>query len=347
MASSLSSSLSQFISSHDSFENPFEDEATKSDSQSKIDMVMDEKEDDEPQIKETKKKKDKFEKVLSQGDALIDGNLIEDAIDDFDGYLDNYIMDDEDIDLKNSLLRQGRKYARDTKASGESSEISKAYSATEKMLNDLLKEIDSDKEAVQKDISNMRMMRTRNYKTLADLIESKSQFHNTSLSVIKELNAMKKNQFELQMKVDKSKKEDEQDDSTANKAIQRLFGMGRDAIIGGGYSDISGADLAGKDEDDDYSSAYNEDEIIHDKLFGDDEEENDGDKFLKYEGMGVHYILLYNDEGYREIIAEDSEGNIVPDYPMPSDPENLEFQIYESTNTASDNYSNHYELRKV
>lgn len=350
MKKSLSNSLSQFISNHDQFENPFEDDTEKDAAQSKIEAVIDKEEeskDESSDKKSKKKKKDKFEDVIEKGNSFINSYMQDDVIDDFEGYLDNYLMDDEDIDLKNNLIRQGRKYARDTKTTGETSEISKAYSATEKMLNDLLKEIDSDKEAVQKDITNMRMMRTRNYKTMADLIESKSQLHNTALSTIKEMNAMKKNQFELQMKVDKSKKEEEQDDSTANKAIQQLFGMGRDAILGSGYSDISGADTAGSYEED-YSSVYDEDAEIHKKIFGDeDAEESDGDKFLKYEGRGVHYILLYNDEGHREIIAEDKEGNIVPDYPMPTDPNNLDFNISESTNTATDNLSNQYEVRKI
>lgn len=343
MSKSLSNSLSQFISSHDSFDNPFEEEAEKPEVQkTSMEMII----DDEPNVaEEPKKKKDKFDNVINKGNEIVDKYMSDDVIDDFEGYLDNYLMDDEDIDLKNSLLRQGRKYARDTKVSGETSEITKAFSSTEKMLNDLLKEIDQDKEAVQKDITNMRMMRTRNYKTMADLIESKSQFHNTALSVIKELNSMKKNQFDLQMKVDKSKKEEEQDDTTANRAIQQLFGMGRDAILSGGYGDISGADSAGN-IDDDYSSVYNEDEIIQKKLF-DDTEEDDGDKFLKYEGRGVHYVLLYNDDGFRQIIAEDVDGNVIPDYPLPSDPENLHFTFYEATGSASDEFSNNYVLRKV
>ena len=354
MSKSLSDSLSKFMSS-EQLTVPSDDENTDELRIQSFEEFMEKDKENrdkrKSEKKKSKKKDESFEDMIKQGNAMIDDILDDYLVDDFDGYLDGYMLDDEDAELRQNLLRYGRKYTRDTKTSAESSEISKAYSETEKLLSDLLKEIESDKELVQKDITNMRMMRTRNYKTLADLIESKSQFHNTALSVIKEINSMKKNQFELQMKVDKSKKEDEADDSTANKAIQQLFGVGRGNLLGGGesggYASISGSEEAGTYSDDD-SYGYDEDEMIQKKYFSnDDYEETDGDKFLKYEGMGVHYILLYDDDNHKEIIAEDRDGNLVPDYPLPSNPDNLDFEISESTGTATDNLSNQYELRKM
>lgn len=356
MSKKLSSSLSQFLSSNtqNQFENPFNDEIPESSQQLSRALSNSEMESEDSYAKECVKKKkkkdknrDKFSDVLQKGNNLVSDMLNEDDyIDDFEGYLDGYFEDDEDTELRMNLIRHGRKYARENKVSGETSEIHKAYSENEKLLSDLLKEIEADKELVQKDISNMRMMRTRNYKTLSDLIESKANFHNTALSVIKEMNSMKKNQFELQMKVDRTKKEEANDDSTANRAIQQLFSIGRSSILSSGgdgtYADISGAMEAGVED----TRYYEDDEAIQRKLF-DEYEESDGDKFLKYEGMGVHYVLLYNDDGYREIIAEDKDGNEIPDYPLPSDPDNLDFSISESTNTATDNLSNQYILRKL
>ena len=346
----LSNSLSEFMMNTESsqFDDPYNDNIEE-DSGFTINTVI-ERSKELKQEKKKSKKVDKYSEIIKKGDDLLNQYLDDDIIDDFDGYLGNFLLDDEDTELKNNLIRYGRKYARDNKVSEGSSEISKAYSESEKLLSELLKEINGDKEQVQKDISNMRMMRTRNYKTLSDLIESKATFHNTALSVIKEMNAMKKNQFELQMKVDKSKKEEEQDDSTANKAIQSLFSIGRDNIMvgGSGYADISGSSDAGVETVSSYSDSINEDEIIQKTYFNnDDVEESDGDKFLKYEGMGAHYILLYDDTGYREIIVEDNEGNIIPDYPLPGDPNELDFEISESTGTATDNLANQYEIRKA
>ena len=347
---SLSNSLSKFISANGSsqFDNPFDDNTGDIQSSKKSQMKVKIAEDIPSEYSQKKKKKDKFSRIMERGNAMVDAYLDEDLVEDFDGYLGNFLMDDEDIDLKRNLLRQGRKYARDNRISGEASEINKAYSESEKLLSELLKEIDTDKELVQQDITNMRMMRTRNYKTLSDLIESKAQFHNTALSVIKEMNSMKKNQIELQMKVDKVAKEENNDDSSANMAIQKLFSVGRDNLLGGGYADISGANEAGL-ESDDYSSYVSEDDVIQQKYSSnDDYEESDGDKFLKYEGMGVHYILLYDENSnYKEIIAEDKNGNIVPDYPMPGTPDDLSFDFSPSTGTATDNLANQYELRKM
>lgn len=349
---SLSNSLSKFISSNKSsqFDNPFDDTTdTESVSIKKSQMQSKILDDEYAEHQPKKKKKDKFSRTMERGNAMIDAYLDEDLVEDFDGYLGNFLLEDEDIDLKRNLLRQGRKYARDNKISGEASEINKAYSESEKLLSELLKEIDSDKELVQQDITNMRMMRTRNYKTLSDLIESKAQFHNTALSVIKEMNSMKKNQIELQMKIDKTAKEENNDESSANMAIQKLFSVGRDNLLSGGYADISGSSEAGIDSDDDYSSSINEDDAIQQRYFNNDEyEESDGDKFLKYEGMGVHYILLYDENSdYKEIIAEDKNGNIVPDYPLPGQPNELSFDFSVSTGTATDNLANQYELRKM
>lgn len=356
MGKSLSDSLSKFILTDNKINVPTDDDNSSEIQVRQFEEFMDrdkEKREERKTSKKKKKKGDSFDDIIERGNELINDIMDEnELVDDFDGYLDDYMLDDEDAELRQNLLSYGRKYARDTKSTAESSEISKAYSETEKLLSGLLKEIESDKDLVQKDITNMRMMRTRNYKTLADLIESKSQFHNTALSVIKEMNAMKKNQFELQMKVDKSKKEDEADDSAASKAIQQLFGVGRGNLLGtgdsGGYASISGSEEAGTYDDND-NYGYDEDEMIHKKYFSnsDDNIESDGDKFLKYEGMGVHYILLYDDNNYKEIIAEDRDGNIIPDYPLPSNPDNLDFEISESTGTATDNLSNQYELRHI
>ena len=164
------------------------------------------------------------------------------------------------------------------------------------------------------------------------MMEQRTTLHNTTLGIVKELNAMKKNQIELQMKVDKNKQEEDGDDTAANRAIQSLFGMGRDALIGS-YSDVSGADAAGSYSDDDYDP---DDSDIQERYFSDEEYqvETDGDKFIKYEGMGVHYILEYDDDGPVQIVAEDMDGNVVPDYPIP-DLGDLSFNISENTGTAT------------
>ena len=352
MSKSLSQSLSQFMAStqESSFDDPFQEEVEESSLKKPLGIkaVLDQSKETKDVKKSRPRKKDKASRILDQGNQMIEDMIDDDLVSDFDGYIERYMLDDEDIELKRSLVKYGRKYARDTKTTGESSEVNKAYAQSEEVLSKLLEEVDTDRELVQKDITGLRVARSRNYKALSELIGAKATFHKTALDIVKELNSMKKSQFDIQMKIDKNKKEDQADDTASNRAIQQLFGMGRDSIMSslGGYGGVSGSNEAGIEED---SYDYDEDEMIQKKYFSDteDEVESDGDKFLKYEGMGVHYILLYNDDGVQGIIAEDKDGNVVPDYPTPTNPKDLDFTISESTGTATDNLTNQYELRKV
>lgn len=351
MGKKLSDSLSQFISSgDDGFRNPFDNNDSTPEDDFDVDDFLEERKEIRKQKKEKKKEKKKrrgtIEDLYERTKSLSDELGSDDMVEDFDGYIREYALDDEDEELRRSLIKQGRKYARDTKISGESSEIQKAYAQSEEILESLLKEVSEDKDAIQKDITQMRVNRSRNYKTFSEMMEQRTTLHNTTLGIVKELNAMKKNQIELQMKVDKNKQEEDGDDTSANRAIQSLFGVGRDALIGS-YSDVSGADEAGTYSNDGYGSD-DEDAYIQEKYFSDEEYqiETDGDKFIKYEGMGVHYILEYDDNGPVQIVAEDIDGNVVPDYPIP-DLDDLQFNISENTGTATDNLSQKYDLRKI
>jgi len=303
--------------------------------------------DDEEIITKKKKKKDKFQSLMEESNRFIEDNS-SGLVDEFDNYLDSKFVDDEDSDLKNSLIGLGRKYARENKSTPESSEVSKAFSKNEKALDDLYSEIQKDKTDLQKDITSMRAMRTRNFKALSDLVTTKSALHGTALSTIKEMDSIKKAQFDIKLK---SKKPEDIGNGSgdASKAIQSIFGIGRENLLGsvGGYESASGAINDG-DEIPVGSSLEDSDEVIQAKYFKDENDhESDGDKFLKYEGLGVQYILLIDENDNKQIIAEDSEGNIVPDYPMPTDPDQLNFEISESTATAEDDLHRKYKVRHI
>lgn len=349
----LGGALSYFANQQNgSFSDPFSqspDEPMISSSQ--IKSIIDDVDSRRYEEKKKKKKHGKVDKILQKGSSLIDRFASEEVIDEFDDFIANYMFEDEDVTLKNNLISLGRKYARDTKVSGETSEITKAYSSSEKILNNILLEIEKDKEDVQKDITSMRLSRSKNYKALTELSEVKAQYHNIALNVVKELNSMKKAQFELQLKNDKNKaSESDNTEMASNRAIQNLFGLGRGTMINaiGGYTSVSGAiddDTASARMSDDYS--VDEDELIQRKYFSEDVEESDGDKFLKYENRGVEYVLLIDENGHKDVIAEDKDGNIVPDYPMPTDIDSLTFSISEITQTATDNYNRSYKLRRL
>ena len=276
-----------------------------------------------------------------------------DMIDEFESFLDdNSMFDSEESDeLRNGLISMGRKYARDTGISSDNSEIAKAFSSSEKRLNDLLTEISRDKLNIQKDIDQLRSMtRGKNFKALSDLNSAKTSFHTTQLQAIKELNAIKKAEFDMRMKERAAKMASGGDASSdiSTTTIRSLFGAGRNDIVNaaGGYSKVSGA--IGNTIGEIYNTDMTDDEI-EDKYFADEkEEETDGDKFLEYEGRGVEYTLLVDDDNSPiEVVAKDRDGNVIPDYPMPSNVDQLQFNINMTTQSAEDELHRKYRVEKV
>lgn len=277
-----------------------------------------------------------------------------DMIDDFESFLeDDSIFDSEESEeLRNGLVSMGRKYARDTGVTAEQSEITKTFSASEKRLKDLYDEIARDKINIQKDIDQLRgMQRGKNYKALSDLNSSKTSYHSTQLQAIKEMNAIKKTEFEMRMKERAAKMASSTGggDDISTNTIRSLFGAGRNDIINaaGGYSKVSGATgntISQSFVDDDMS-----DEEIEEKYFSDEPEEySDGDKFLEYEGKGVEYTLLVDDDNSPiEVVAKDRDGNVIPDYPMPTNVDQLQFSVNMTTQSAEDELHRKYHVERV
>lgn len=275
-----------------------------------------------------------------------------DMINDFENFLedDNMFSTEESEELRNGLISMGRKYARDTGVTADQSEITKTFSGSEKKLKDLYDELSRDKMNIQKDIDQLRgMTRGKNYKALSDLNSAKTSFHSTQLQAIKEMNAIKKTEFEMKMKERAAKMATSTSggNDISTNTIRSLFGAGRNDIINatGGYSKVSGAS-GSTIIDDNYSMT---DEEIEEKYFSDEETEiTDGDKFLEYEGQGVEYTLLVDeDDSPIEVVAKDRDGNVIPDYPMPSNVDQLQFHINMTTQSAEDELHRKYNVERV
>lgn len=285
-----------------------------------------------------KRKKAFIDDLVDEYDAL-DRFVSDDMIDAFDGYLDD--LDEDDEELRDSIISLGRKYHRETSSNAQNSEITKAFTAREKRLLGLYNEISDDKASIQKDIDQMRLARTRNFKALSDMIAAKNQMHSAQVTIEKELNSMTKTQFDLKAKEAAAKKDEAGENGSINSnAIKSLFGLGRGNMVSamGGYSNISGASDY---EDDDTPEKHGITDEVND-------DENVDERFLAYEGMGVEYILLLDEENkMQDIIAEDQNGNLVPDYPMPTDYQSLNFNINQKLMSATDDYHRTYKIRYV
>lgn len=300
--------------------------------------------------KNKKKKKSSLDSFDGMEDYFSDVGLSDEELSDtFDGIIDILSdEDDEDTELRTSLLSMGRKYARETQSS-ELSEVQKAFSGNDKKINRLLTEVRADKDRLTKYIQSLSP-RASGPKSIAELQDTLNGIHAAELNIIKESNNMIKSEIELQIKAKASKKDEQGTNELSGNMISSLFGMDRKNVMGniGGYAGISGA-IDKKDNDEDEEELSNTEEVYEEVSTDDeDEEENsDGDKFLKYRDRGVEYILEIDGNGNKNIYAEDKDGNIIDDYPMPSNQEELSFEIDDKDNTAQDDYFRKYKIRRV
>ena len=300
-----------------------------------------------------KTKKSTIDKLMSDIDN-VDKNrsdIIDD--DDFDSFLESLSddPDDEDTEFRNSIIDMGRKYARDT-LMGESSEIQKVFSANEKKLQNLIKEIREDKHRIS-ELMNKMSPRAASPKAMSELQDTKNTLHEAELSAIKESNSMKKSEVELSLKA-KAQKGNEQSNISSGNLIRDLFSVGRKDMIDGmgGYEGVSGSFDDTSEEYDGTSTTINDneesnecdDEVIQQKYFS---EKSTSNNFIKYKDSGAHYILEIDDDGNKRIYAEDRNGNVLDDYPLPTDTSQLSFEFDSKTNMATDDYYRTYEVRKI
>ena len=279
-------------------------------------------------------------KLLEQADLL--------RADQFDSFLDDDRLGvEEDEEMRNRLVSMGRKYARDSAASKESSEITKSFADSETKLRELFEEVTRDKANIERDIERMRVP-GRGGKVMSDMIAAKNSYHNTQLAIVRELNSIKKATFELRAKEQARKDAENAGSNDINtNTIQSIFSSSRTGMVSGigGYAGVSGAEDDSNESPLDSLDEENDDEIQRRYFSNQPSEETDGDKWLKYEDRGVEYVLIVDSDNVPQtIFAEDRDGNQIYDYPIP-DINNLTFDIDPIGKTASDNIHRNYKLR--
>lgn len=298
----------------------------------------------------TKRKKDtKFDDDLEGGlnlDELDDILASKDEDDDydsaFDDLIENAFIEDEDVTLRNSLIAMGRRHAiKSLEDDPDTSEISRAFVRQEQAVEDLISEINKDTVAINRDIEMMRSLRTKNYKSMADLISARVSFANVKLSAIKELNSIQKTKFELKAKMKKSDDESAEGGLGATQTIQKLFSIGRQNLVGAVDDDVLTTDTG----DDDYNAnaaitTIHEESALPPAV-------TDGDKFIAHEDEGVEYVLdIDSGTDDKQIYAVNKYGDVISDYPLPSNPDQLNFQINELAGEATDQLQRRYRLRR-
>jgi hypothetical protein len=182
-------------------------------------------------------------------------------------------------------------------------------------------------------------------KYMTDLIESITSARTVSMQVVKELIAAKKMIAELNIKerekfIKESNTGQMDMNQYASTFMNELFKRGRNSILD--------ADMTYNNNDDysDYEE-YTMDDLNNDIMQGLDttetsEEDRERELYLKYENNNVTISVLYDDEtGDYEYIAEDENGNVLYDYPLPI---KGELKINRNNNTAVDEFGQRYPL---
>lgn len=302
------------------------------------------------------KERRQMDKIVENTRKLVQSAELASA-DDFDNFMDDesIFSAEEDAEMRNNLISLGRKYARDSASSKESSEIAKTFADSEKRLKSLYEELDRDKSSLQKDIERMRVP-GRGGKNLSELVSVKNSMQSTQLSIVKEINNLRKNIYDMRQKEAMRKEAENAGGSDINaNTLQSIFSSSRSGLVNsmGGYSGISGAR---NDNDDTYSVVVSDemdDEEIQRRYFSvssssDSSSNDDGSKFLEYEDRNVEYVLLVDEDNkVQGVIAEDRDGILIPDYPLPNNIEDLSFEIDNTSKMATDNLHRNYHVRRI
>lgn len=277
--------------------------------------------------------------------------------DKFDSLIEGTFETDEDVTFRNALVSMGRKYAVEG-AKGESkaaSEVSRSFARQETAISALIEEYIQSTNDVQNDLNMIRGTRSRNYKALADLVSAKASMLSGRLSAIKELDSIAAKKHELEIKLEAAKKEDGSGNSAeASRVIQQLFAVGRGNYIGLDSPGDTGA------TEEEYMAAHGDaspggadyddgrmETAMHEAMEPDYDDSMDGDKFIQHEHEGIEYVLDIGEDGSeRQIYAINKSGDVVPDYPMPTDPGSLSFDINDRMGTATDQLQRKYRVRK-
>lgn len=172
-----------------------------------------------------------------------------------------------------------------------------------------------------------------------ELVSNINTARKVSADLIKQISDIKKTVADLSMK---ERKElgalvdgDGNISDNAAALLKQLITGDRKAFMGDGAATVE--DLT----DDEYMATAISDAMNE---LGDAEnhQEEESQKYLRYEGRGVKVKVILNDDGTHTFFAEDQEGNIVDDYPLPSNSTAL--SINRSTMIAKDDYGVAYQI---
>ena len=304
--------------------------------------------------KERKKKDDRpvpGDTITSMLDELDDDDLGIDSLtsmvdvdeynSDFDDFIEEAFEHDENVTMRNNLIAMGRKYAiKAMDEAGESSEVERSFARQEQALIQITEEIAEDEQLLGRDLELLRGVRGRNYKALADLASAKGSLHTAKLSAVSKMIDLQKTKWDISIKLKKERNEDATDSGmAATQAVQRLLSVGRQNLMPDDEDDSDYAPTTSYDDGRPETAIHMASDLPPIS--------SDGDKFIAHEDDGVEYVLdISSDDDHKQIYAVNRNGEIVPNYPMPSNVDELHFTMNELAGEAIDQLQRRYRIRR-
>ena len=235
------------------------------------------------------------------------------------GDLDDSIDLIGDDDILTFKKKKGKSDIFDVKKAKKSKkkDIAAKFNSEITNLRKILKDADTTFEDIRKIFYEIRDSR-KSYvgKTLTDLLQALNTSISSRVTVNKEISNIVKTILDLQLKADKGKKEnkDQDDEDYGANLFAKLFG------------DKSGNRKNIKDIARDYYNAQDNDEAdidmineaIENRLSNEIDEyrSEDGGKYIQYESYQPRDVIIYHSDGSWEVDAIDKDGNQMPDeYP--------------------------------
>lgn len=286
--------------------------------------------------KEEKKKKKKEKKEKDEQDDIAAENWLS-AVSNikFSPSVDKKRARHYDFD---DLFTEGKhgKKKKKKKKKGELTDFNKEFEQETRLVKNILAQQTKFTESLQKRYDVLESSKTAARgvgKFTTDLIEAINTSRNISLAAVKELAAIKKTAIDLHMKEKKDSQSGVDDQSISNfsaSLLKQAISEDRRTLTNysGEIAPIDGT------ADDIFDNLENE--------MRDSARPDEVDKMMEYESSGAKvYALVDKDSEDWTLIAQDENGNIIPDYPLP---EPDELHINRDAGMAADEYHNRYEI---
>ena len=304
----------------------------------KLQPVKEERESNDLEIfKSMKKPRKKKDKLFSEITSILDDDSSgdDDMISAFHFKSKKKKHLDDDEDLFDTRGKDNKK----------TKNIEAKFKTELSNLQRLLKDNETTAKTIQDVMAPILQSKARgSSKLLSDLIMALNSSNNNRLATIKEISSLKKSIIDIKIKMDKDNK-----DSTEGISQEQFGSMFFDQLFKHGRSNVI-----------DSANSYNQDmeqfvsntngrtfeEMCNERLNTESNpfRSENGNKMIEYESRQPEVVIIKDYTGGYTIQAIDNEGNILDDYPTPTEEQLGKLIFNNDAHTCSDRTGRTYKV---